>query len=254
MNANAYELLSLAMRYVFAGLMALIVLRAWRITSVDSRRAARLRRLSPDTGIIGEMLVVNGSERARPGMRYPVTLEGTIGSGRRSDIRIRHSSVRSRHAIFMMTDEGLFVRGHAQARIRDGRGHLARQLVLHDGEILRIGEVALMLVLTEAGSAPEEISRRVRRRRDRLRRDDTGTDFTPDFANEFGEDFEYDPAEEIPALSEEEIRRLDREYGFKGAGDDLFDLQTDADDLFMSNPAGRFENAAYDEYDEYDDL
>ena len=250
MSANAYELLALAMRYVFAALMVLIVLRAWRITSVDSRRAARLRRLSPDTGIIGEMLVVNGSERARPGMRYPLTLEGAIGSGGRSDIRIRHSSVRSRHAIFMMTDEGLFVRGHASARIRDGRGHLARQLVLHDGEILRIGEVALMLVLTEADNAPEEISRKVRRRKDRLRRESSNTDFVPDFSD----DFEYDPAEDIDASADREIRRaLHREYG-DDAGDGLFDLQPDADDLFMSNPAGNFEADAYDEYDEYDEF
>ena len=53
MSANAYEILALAMRYVFAGLMALIVLRAWRLTAVDSGRAKKLRRLSPDTGIIG---------------------------------------------------------------------------------------------------------------------------------------------------------------------------------------------------------
>ena len=74
MSANAYEILALAMRYVFAALMVLIVLRAWRISVIDSRRATKLRRLSPDTGSIGEMLVVNGSERARPGMHYPVTL------------------------------------------------------------------------------------------------------------------------------------------------------------------------------------
>ena len=74
MSANAYEILALAVRYVFAFLMLLIVLRAWRITSVDSRRARKLRRLSPQTGIIGEMLVMDGGERAKPGMRYPVTL------------------------------------------------------------------------------------------------------------------------------------------------------------------------------------
>ena len=171
-SANAYELLSLAMRYVFAALMALIVLRAWRITFIDNRRAAKLRRLSPDTGIIGEMLVVNGSEKARPGMHYPVTLEGSIGSGRRADIRIRHSTVKSRHAIYQMTDEGLFVRGHAHTRIRDGRGRPARQLMLHDGEILRIGDVALMLVLTDGDAAPEEIRRRVLRRRQHRRDED----------------------------------------------------------------------------------
>jgi len=223
MGANAYELLSLAMRYVFAGLMVLIVIRAWRITMVDSRRAAKLRRLSPDTGIIGEMLVVNGSERARPGMHYSVTLEGSIGSGRRSDIRVRHSSVRSRHAIFQMTDEGLFVRGHAQARIRDGHGRLARQLVLQDGDILRVGDVALMLVLTDAGSAPEEISRRVRRRR----RDD------------------------IPVR-----RNADMGEGFDDARDDsIFETRPDTDDLFMSNPAVSFDPGDdFDNFDNFDDF
>lgn len=208
MSANAYELLALAMRYVFVALMLLIVLRAWRITVVDSRRAAKLRRLSPDTGIIGEMLVVNGSERARPGMRYSITLEGAIGSGRRADIRIRHSTVRSRHAIYQMTNEGLFVRGHAHARIRDGHGRPARQLVLQDGEILRVGEVALMVVLTDAGNTPEEINRSILRRRSADVRSDTDADFDEAFDDGL---FEAPPA------------------GFDSA-----------DDLFMTNPAGNF--------------
>ena len=209
MSANAYELLALAMRYVFAGLMVLIVLRAWRITFIDQRRASKLRRLSPDTGIIGEMLVVNGGERAKPGMHYPVTLEGAIGSGRRSDIRIRHSTVKGRHAIYQMTDEGLFVRGHAHARLRDGHGRSARQLVLHDGEILRIGDVALMLVLSDGDSAPEEIRRHVLRRR-------RGGHDAP-------------ARDEAPHSYDESI------------------FEADADELFMSNPAGNF--AGDDPYD-----
>ena len=44
MSQSVYELIALAARYVFAGLMLLIVARAWRITIVDSRRAATLRR------------------------------------------------------------------------------------------------------------------------------------------------------------------------------------------------------------------
>lgn len=217
MGANAYELLALAMRYVFAGLMVLIVLRAWRITMVDNRRAAKLRRLSPDTGIIGEMLVVNGSERARPGMRYPVTLEGTIGSGRRSDIRVRHSTVRARHAIYQMTDEGLFVRGHANARIRDGFGRITRELMLQDGEILRVGQVGLMLVLTDGGGEPEEMNRRVLRRRRHA-----------------------------------EAQQMDDEP----FDDGIFETcggYGDADEMFMSNPAGGFDEAdAYDDYDDFE--
>ena len=69
MSTNAYELLALAMRYVFAALIVLIVIRAWFGASVDSQRAAQLRKLSPDTGIIGELLVMDGGERAKSGMR-----------------------------------------------------------------------------------------------------------------------------------------------------------------------------------------
>ena len=204
MNANAYELLSLAMRYVFAGLMVLIVIRAWRITFIDNRRANKLRRLSPDTGVIGEMLVTTGSERARPGMHYPVTLEGSIGSGRRADIRIRHSTVKGRHAIYQMTDEGLFVRGHAHCRIRDGHGRLARQLVLQDGDILRIGDVALMLVLSDGGSTPAEPRRHILKRRG-------------------------------PAHRDEPAYRDEPPYG-----DPLF--EPEADELFRTNPAGNFDD------------
>ena len=63
MSQSLYELLALGARYVFAGLMLLIVLRAWRITLVDSRRAATLRRMSPQTGLSGELMVLEGDER-----------------------------------------------------------------------------------------------------------------------------------------------------------------------------------------------
>ena len=163
MGADAYEILALCMRYVFAALMLLIVLRAWRITAADGARATKLRRLSPQTGIVGELLVVGGGERARDGMRYRLILEGTVGSGRRCDIRIRHSSVRSRHAVFQMTNEGLCIRSHAGARIADGHGRQQREMTLHDGDVLFIGRVRLMLVLSEADEAPEELERRRRR-------------------------------------------------------------------------------------------
>ena len=53
MSEGLYELIALAARYVFAALMVLIVLRAWRITIIDSRRAGMLRRMSPQTGLSG---------------------------------------------------------------------------------------------------------------------------------------------------------------------------------------------------------
>ena len=221
MSANAYEILALAMRYVFAFLMLLIVLRAWRITSIDSRRARRLRRLSPQTGIIGEMLVMDGGERAKPGMRYPLTLEGCIGSARTADIRLRHSSVRRRHAYYLMTDDGLFVRGHASARIRRDHGNLEREVLLRDGETLQLGKVSLLLVLSGADSAPEEIHRTMLRHRRAQAR----------------------PEENLPD-GEDEI-------------DSIFQAGEDADEMFFSNPASCLNPEDFDDfddpYDEYDD-
>ena len=161
MNREIYELLALGARYVFAALMVLIVLRAWRITIVDSRRADTLRRMSPQTGLSGELVVLEGSEKARRGMRYPVIREGMIGSSRRADIRIRHSSARRRHAYFQLTEEGLSLRSHAGSALRDGEGRPVRALLLQDGDEFSLGGVRLLLVLT---AAPEPAHRRHERR------------------------------------------------------------------------------------------
>ena len=95
-SQEVYEIVALGARYLFALLMVVIVARAWRITVIDSRRAQTLRRISPETGISGELVVLEGGDQARRGMKYPVIREGLIGSSRRADIRVRHRSVRRR--------------------------------------------------------------------------------------------------------------------------------------------------------------
>ncbi len=163
MSQSLYEVVALGARYFFAGLMVLIVLRAWRITLIDSRRARTLRRMSPQTGLSGELVVVEGDGKARRGMKYPVIREGMIGASRRADIRIRHASVRRRHAYFQLTEDGLSVRTHAGAPMRDGSGRPARALTLPDGGELSIGQVRLLLVLTQA---PDPAAHRRHERRD----------------------------------------------------------------------------------------
>lgn len=172
MSQSVYELIALAARYVFAGLMLLIVARAWRITIVDSRRAATLRRMSPQTGLSGELVVLEGDEKARRGMRYPVIREGMIGTSRRADIRIHHSSVRRRHAYFQLAEEGLRIRTHAGAPMRDAAGRPVKALTLPDGGEFILGRVRLLLVLAET---PEPAARPRREFRDR--REPEGVDY-----------------------------------------------------------------------------
>ena len=145
-----YEILALAARYFFAGLFLLIVLRAWRVTVRDARRARKLRRLSPQTGLSGELVVLEGEGRARRGMRYPVIREGTLGSARSADVRVRHPSVRPRHARFELTEEGLFLTAAPGAKLLDGEGERARKLLLRDGDCFTAGSVTLTLVLIDA--------------------------------------------------------------------------------------------------------
>lgn len=148
MSRDAYELLALTARYVFAGLMLLIVLRAARGALVDSRRAAKLRRLSPMTGISGELVVLDATQKLPAGMRFPVIREGMIGSSRRADVRIRDKSVRSRHLLFQLTEAGLHIRTHAGTKLRDALGEPARELMLLDGDSFFAGNVHLLLVLS----------------------------------------------------------------------------------------------------------
>ena len=145
-----YEIFALAARYFFAGLFLLIVLRAWRVTVRDARRAGKLRRLSPQTGLSGELVVLEGEGRARRGMRYPVIREGTLGSARSADMRVRHPSVRPRHARFELTEEGLSLTAAPGAKLLDGEGERARKLLLRDGDCFTAGSVTLTLVLIDA--------------------------------------------------------------------------------------------------------
>ncbi len=222
MNANAYEILALAMRYVFAALMLLIVLRALIVTMVDSKRAAQLRRLNPKTGIIGELLVMESSGWARRGARYPVTLEGCIGASSRADIRIRRNGLHARHAYYQMTKAGLYVRGHAGITLRDEDGVYVRERILADGDVLYIGRLELMLVLHENSAAPSFNIEKRRRRPEPVHTDEDVFDFEPEESNIYPENGPYDIPED-----------------------------GGADDIFLSNPAAnrRLYNEDYDEYD-----
>ena len=106
--------------------------------------------LDPQTGLSGELVVLEGEGRARRGMRYPVIREGTLGSARSADVRVRHPSVRPRHARFELTEEGLSLTAVSGAKLLDGDGERVRKLLLRDGDCFTAGSVLLTLVLIDA--------------------------------------------------------------------------------------------------------
>lgn len=172
-----YERLALWMRYFFVLLALAFVVRAWVITVRDNRRARAVRAWLPETGTIGEWLVLDAAgEQARKGMRYPILNEGMIGSGRRSDVRLYHPDVLREHAYFVATENGLRIRpvGEAPVYVESqvgGTYHPADGYVdMADGDVLVIGGLRMMLTLFDAHAprhpvpTPPPISGRTRGR------------------------------------------------------------------------------------------
>ena len=222
-----YERLALWMRYFFVLLALAFVVRAWVITVRDNRRARAVRAWLPETGTIGEWLVLDAAgEQARKGVRYPILNEGMIGSGRRSDVRLYHPDVLREHAYFVATENGLRIRpvGEAPVYVESqvgGTYHPADGYVdMADGDVLVIGGLRMMLTLFDAHAprhpvpTPPPISGRTRGRHatrveeepfeggpfyDEERGDDPFGDATIDdesFDDDFDDDFDASFSEE----------------------------------------------------------
>ncbi len=94
MSGDAYELLALLMRYVFVFIGALIVWRSYRWLRRDAKAYQREMRSLPDAGLVGEIVDLN------TGASQPLPREGTIGSSRECDIRVKDSAAKRQHARF----------------------------------------------------------------------------------------------------------------------------------------------------------
>ncbi|MBQ9943903.1 MAG: FHA domain-containing protein [Clostridia bacterium] len=94
MAPEAYELLSMLMRYVFIALGGLILLRAGRQMLKDARAQKKELKKLPDAGRIGEVVDLE------TGKHYPLPREGMIGSSKTCDIRLRRRGVKRRHVLF----------------------------------------------------------------------------------------------------------------------------------------------------------
>lgn len=110
MQAEAYELMAMLMRYVFIGLGVLILFRGYRQMRRDARAHKKEMKKLPDAGLVGEVVDLE------TGKSQPLPREGMMGSSSACDIRIRRRGVKRTHALFD------FVEGKG-LRIRPYRGH-----------------------------------------------------------------------------------------------------------------------------------
>lgn len=152
MTAEMYEILSLLARYFFAGLMVVIVFRAWRITVRDNRRAKVLRDWSPETGCVGQLVLGGGGKDPEI---LPIPREGVLGSSRRADIPIRAKGVLPEHAHVEARQGGLLIRPLGRAQVALGKGEVTgEQLFAQDGDRLTFGDVKALVVLFDPAAGP----------------------------------------------------------------------------------------------------
>jgi len=150
-SAQAYELLALGARYWFVFLGVVIVWRSFKWLRKDAKiRRKRLRQL-PDAGLVGELVVLAGSEALPPGSVIPLPREGTLGSVRSCDVSIPCSGVASRHGDFRFENGvGLILTpAPSLTFVVDGEEPVPhqREWVMHHGSRLVIGDALLRIRL-----------------------------------------------------------------------------------------------------------
>ncbi len=161
MPAQAYEIVALGARYWFAFLGVIIVWRSFMWLRKDAnQRRKRLRKL-PDAGLVGELVVLAGSETLPPGTVIPLPREGTLGCLRSCDVSIPCPGVANRHGDFRFEDGvGLIITSAPHLNVVvDGEEPAPeqREWVMHHGSRLVVGDallrMRLFMGLTTAHSA-----------------------------------------------------------------------------------------------------
>lgn len=137
MSPQAYELISMLMRYIFVLIGLMIVWRSFRWLRRDARAYRKEMRSLPDAGLVGEMV------NLATGEAQPLPREGVIGASRECDIRLKGPGIE---------------RSHARFEFEDGKGlkiiPLRRAAVLLNGDALRGPGYALHGTQLELGGIP----------------------------------------------------------------------------------------------------
>lgn len=153
LSPELYAALALFLRYVFSLLGVLMVLFAFLwLWSSRAERRRRLRQL-PLSGLIGELVVLEGDGSLRPGDAIPVPWEGILGSVRSCDICVPGDGIRRRHLSFSFSPEkGLLIQPFHGCRAQVGDTLITSRArpeasPLRHGAFLRLGDTLLRLRL-----------------------------------------------------------------------------------------------------------
>ena len=160
MPQDIYQIVALACRYWFAFLGVLIVWRSFSWLRKDRRLKHKRLKTLPDAGMIGELVVLQGSDELPEDSFLPVPREGILGCLRTCDVVVPVDGVARQHLDFVFIDgQGVQMvprRGCAcmidGELIRDHRA--ARSFPMRHGSLLSVGDALLKLRLFAGLDAP----------------------------------------------------------------------------------------------------
>lgn len=151
MSEDIYEVLSLGMRYWFVLLGLLIVWQAFGWLRRDRREKHRRLRQLPDAGMIGELVVIVGSDELPEGTAIAVPREGVLGFLRTCDVVVPVPGVAEHHIDFTFRDgKGLLLRPWRGCTCQVDADELTHRTKpsrypMHHGSRLFVGDAVLRL-------------------------------------------------------------------------------------------------------------
>ncbi len=149
MSPQAYELISLMMRYVFVFIGLMIVWRSFRWLRRDARAYQKELLSLPDAGLVGEIVNMNTGEA------QPLPREGVIGSSHECDIRVKGPGILRNHARFeFVNGKGLKIIPLRRASVLLGGAETRMPGYALHGTQLRIGGVPLRVRLFAGLNVP----------------------------------------------------------------------------------------------------
>ena len=160
MPQDLYSIAALACRYWFAFLGVLIVWRSFSWLRKDRRLTHKRLKTLPDAGMIGELVVLQGSNELPEDSFLPVPREGVLGCLRSCDVVVPVSGVSRQHLDFVFVEgRGLVVSPrHGLHCMVDGEliggSRDAVDFPMRHGSLLTVGEAILKLRLFAGLDAP----------------------------------------------------------------------------------------------------
>lgn len=160
MPQDLYSIAALACRYWFAFLGVLIVWRSFAWLRKDRRLTHKRLKTLPDAGMIGELVVLQGSDELPEDTFLPVPREGVLGCLRTCDLVVPVGGVARQHLDFVfVSGQGLqVVPRHGCSCMVDGElienRRAALQYPMRHNSLISIGDAILKLRLFAGLDAP----------------------------------------------------------------------------------------------------